>query len=184
MFSEQDFLRLTSVWKDHAVDSVRIVMGDLEIMYEIDIFNSFIRFHTTDSMETQVGSVGWFDPKFIVFKCLYGLMRETGIRRWEWEVAADFSSPETTAIIEETFAAYGSHLRVKLPIELEEPYILQDLWSHTFVKIFPIIPPIRPTPCHATIIGNAGIATIRSVNEIIVSDFIEALVYVDNMNLW
>lgn len=143
VFCPEDFSALFRAWRDCGIEHVGITMGPLELYYHLDIYRSTIDMHAYNAGEVNPGTLEWCESKFTVFRCVYGLMRIHGLRNWAWETANDFQDSDFN-LYQEHFKVYGPHMRVLMPKVFEEPFIIENLWSNSYMMLFPQLPPERP----------------------------------------
>lgn len=85
-FSDEMLTNIGVWWMANHVSSIQITIGPLSVVWQLDIFNSFIRIYTHDSGEVDAGSEQWYGSEYVVFRCVYWFVRHLGLRCWEWEI--------------------------------------------------------------------------------------------------
>lgn len=135
-FSAEDFNLLFQLWRDCGFHNVGIVMGPLNLDLEVDIYRSTINIHAYDVGQVNPGTLEWYESKYIIFWCVYGLMRMNGLWNGAWETTHEFDQGDPQ-LYQEHFRAYEPHLRVQLPQMLEDPIIIENMWSYSYMKLYP-----------------------------------------------
>ena len=97
--------------------------------------------------EVRPGSFRWFNLKFFSERCLYGIVRTQGLINWEWELSDDFMAM-SGSWYEEMILLYSPFMKMK--IQHGGPFVMcvLNLYTNTYMKLFPIFPPIIPTPVY------------------------------------
>lgn len=135
-FNDQRVASLAISWVQHGLTSVHIVMGPLTVVVEPDIYNSTIRIVTAEAGQVSPASLRWFDIRYLVFRAIYGLLRMMGMMNWEWELPNGYIAFDL--ILYQTIVRpFQAHLRVKYPEHINHPLCLENLWSHSYMKLYP-----------------------------------------------
>lgn len=131
------------------------MIGPLELSLEVDIFRSSIHIHAYEGGMVRVGTSHWYESKYMIFRCIYGLMRLNGLRNLAWESTNVFDERDFV-LYQEHFGIYEPHLRVQLPETLDDPYIIENMWSYSYMKLYPQLVQHQPPPMYPS-----GDTTIR-----------------------
>lgn len=169
-FSAMDFTYLLETWKEHEFNSVRIVMGPLDILLELDIYRSTIHMVPHEISQVTAGTLKWYDSRFMLFRCLYGLIRLHGLSNWEWEIPNEFAYSDLT-LYQEQFRLHQPYLRVKYPIGIGDAFIIENLWSYAYMQIYPVLQPHKPTTTYPFGETTMWFDTILQMNPRVGPDF-------------
>lgn len=143
-FSEQRFAEVARQWVDGNLSFVRIVMGPLTVVCESDIFNSIIHIIATESGQVTPRSLRFHGSNYVAFRCIYGQLRQLGVMNWEWEMPNEYYDFDLF-LYQEILKPYQPYLRVRYPKQPHHPLCIENLWSSTYMKIFPMFQPSRAT---------------------------------------
>lgn len=89
-FSEEDFTYVVRIWRQSGIRGAKITMGPLKINLDLNIFRSTIDIVASECDQVNPGSLEWYDSKYMLFRCIYGVMRLNGKSDWEWEIPNEF----------------------------------------------------------------------------------------------
>lgn len=126
-------------WIQSGVTTIHIAMGPLSVRWETDIYNSSIRIITIETGQVTIGSLRWFESRYIAFRSIYGFLRMFGLMSWEWEIPNDFEEFDM-ALYHDIIWPHRPYLRVKYPQQLIHPLCVEHLGTYSYMKIYPTFP--------------------------------------------
>lgn len=124
-------------------------MGPFTVTLEADIFNSTILIVVTEAGQVVCGSLRYFDSSYLVFRCVYDLFRMLGVLNWKWEMPNEYVDFDFR-LYHELMKPYKPHLRVKYPAQLHHPLCIENLWSNSYMKVYPSFHLTRATAGYPT----------------------------------
>lgn len=144
VFSCLEFSRFLRTWRDNNVASMRIICGPLAIEAGFDPQEWVLHIDCIERGQVRAGSYRFYDSKYILFRCLYGLFRTEGLHNTEWESADDHDF-SFHGIYENIISTYTPYMRVRMSMGEDEGIDVLNFWSHAYLKIKPIYPRCRRT---------------------------------------
>lgn len=143
-YSDQRVMNVALSWLQNGLTDVHIVMGPLIVWWETNIFNSTIRILTAEAGQVSATSLRWFEIKYIALRCIYGFLRMLGVISWEWEVTNEYQNFDMV-LYQELIRPYQPHLRVKYPQQITNPLCVENMVSHSYMKVYPFFNNKQPT---------------------------------------
>ena len=108
----------------------------------------------------QPGSFRWFNIRFLPIRCIYGLVRTFGLINWDWELSDDFMTMNGEWYGEIVFI-YSPFMRMKVLQTGSPAIIVLDLYSNSYMKLYPIFHPTKPSPVYP--LDGIGPAIMQSI---------------------
>lgn len=135
-FEDQRLANLAGAWLENGLIDVQIVMGPLSVVGVPDIYSSTIRIITAEVGQVVPGTLNWFDIRYIVFRAIYGFLRMLGLMNWGWELPNEYIDFDIM-LYDTIVRPFRPHLRVKYPLLINNPLCVENMWSHSYMKVYP-----------------------------------------------
>lgn len=140
------FIHTLQSWMHLNANCVVVSCGFLHVeSYYIEPYSA-LNLQTSEGDEAQPGSFRWFHHKFFSVRCLYGIVRNLGLINWEWELSDDFMAMGRQWY-EEMILMYTPFMRMKVQHTGSFAICVINLYSNTFMKLYPIFPPPYQHQC-------------------------------------
>lgn len=143
-YTDQKVSNVAVSWLQNGLSDVHIVMGPLVVSWETDIFSSTIRILTAEAGQVSAASLRLFEQRYIAFRCIYGFLRMLGVICWEWEVTNEYIDFDYV-LYQEIIRTYQPNLRVKYPQQVTHPLCVENMLTHSYMKVYPFFYPKQPT---------------------------------------